>query len=126
MVMRLVCIKLYLYRPWWPSCLEHVPNSRRHSLQGPGSNLARGNKYGRIYMVANTPTIIGRGLATNQERQSPTSQSSNMKLEMKDKMVQKNCIFEMVSNIHSNCQDPTLFGLTLIEATFYKCALSPF
>ena len=34
----------------------------------------------------------GQGCATQQGRQSPTSQSSEVKLEMEDKMVQKNKI----------------------------------
>ena len=29
-------------RPWWPSGLEGVSNSSRHSLEDPGSNPARG------------------------------------------------------------------------------------
>ena len=28
-------------RPWWPSGLERVSNSSRHSLEDPGSNPAR-------------------------------------------------------------------------------------
>ena len=36
-----------LNRPWWPSGLEHVSNSSRHSLKDPGSNPEYGNNIDR-------------------------------------------------------------------------------
>ena len=45
-------------RPWWLSGFERVSNLSRHSLEDPGLNPARGNKYEQIYMVANTPALI--------------------------------------------------------------------
>ena len=45
-------------RPWWPRGLECVSNSSRHSPKDPGSNPTQGNKYGQIYIVTNTPTVI--------------------------------------------------------------------
>ena len=32
-------------RPWWPSVVEGVSNSSRHSLEAPGSNPCSGLQY---------------------------------------------------------------------------------